>query len=222
MRKILLLAVVCLAFISSPTFGAIVYSGSQNVVTLRISPMNPMMSMMTINIAGQSNDWDDFTVELSWVDGMTSMVGMSHLVIYTPGSMMGIGMGGGIVRTVGTIHLASNLPPGTSIGPNSSFDYDWSLLYGSGNFGEGGYIGLMLERGTNPGTDLILPPYYGWLHMLGPNIGTDEHSFTFDRWAYNDQPGMLIGAGEVPIPGAVYLLGIGVLCLTSLRHRLKS
>jgi hypothetical protein len=176
--------------------------------------MNPMMSMMPINIAGQSDDWDDFTVELSWVYDTMSMVGMSRLVIYTPGSMMGTVTGmGGIVRTVGTIHLASNLPPGTSIGPNSSFsyDYDWSLLYGSGNFGEGGYIGLVM-----PGSS-----YYGWLHMLGPNIGTDEHSFTFDGWAYNDQPGMPIGAGQVPIPGAVCLVAIGALCLTTLRRRLK-
>jgi hypothetical protein len=214
MRKILLLAAVCFATISVPTFGSIVYSGSQNIppVMLRVSPMNPM-SMMPISIAGQSDDWDDFTVNLS----MVGTAGMSRLVIYTPGSMMGTVMGmGGIV---GAGNIASNLLRGTSIGPNSSFsyDYDWSLLYGSGNFGEGGYIGLMLERGTNPGTDLILPPYYGWLHML-----IDEHSVTFDGWAYNDQPGMPIGAGQVPIPGAVCLLGIGVLCLTHIRRWLKS
>jgi len=46
MRKILLLATVCFVTISVPTFGAIVYSGSQ--FTLQLSPMNQMsMSMMT-------------------------------------------------------------------------------------------------------------------------------------------------------------------------------
>lgn len=61
MNKILLLATVCFVTISVPTFGAIVYSGSQNR-TLQLNPMNPMMSMsmsMTIDIAGQSDDWDD-------------------------------------------------------------------------------------------------------------------------------------------------------------------
>lgn len=228
MRKILLVAVVCLAFISSPTFGAIVYSGSQ--VTLQLSqmdPMNPMsMSiMMTIDIASQSgpsDKWDDFTLDLSWVYDTMSMTGMSSLLIYTPGSKMGTAMGmGGIV---GISHVASNLPPGTSIGsPNSSFDYDWSLLCGSGNFGEeGGYIGLMLERGTNPDTDLILPPYYGWLHISSIlNIGENNQLVIVNGWAYNDQPGMPIGAGQVPIPGAVCLVAIGALCLTTLRRRLK-
>jgi len=224
MKKTLLLATVCFVTISVPTFGAIVYSGSLNR-TLQLDPMNPMMSMsMAIDIAGQSDDWDDFTIDLSW-NMMGTMGAMGpRLVIYTPGSMVGMTMGmGGIV---GLNNVASNLDTGTRIGPKSSFsyDYDWSLLYGSGNFGaEGGYIGLMLEREPDPGTDLILPPYHGWLHMSGQsNIGTGSHSVTFDGWAYETVPGAEIGAGDtgvIPAPGALVLGGLGIGLVTWLRRR---
>jgi len=224
MKKILLLATVCFVTISAPTFGAIVYSGSQTR-TLQLNPMEPMMSMsMMIDIAGQSDRWDDFTIDLSWkMMETTGMMG-TRLVIYVPGSMMGIMMGmGGIV---GINNVASNLPAGTQIGPNSSFsyDFDWSLLYGSGNFGaEGGYIGLMLERETNANTDVILPPYYGWLHMSGQsNIGTGSHSVIFDGWAYENVPGVEIVAGDtgvIPAPGALVLGGLGIGFVTWLRRR---
>ena len=183
-------AVVVTAAISAPALGTIVYSGSQDV-TLALNPMSPMASR-TIQLGGMSADWDDFRVEL-WLDmGMPGSMMMSmgsKLAIYAPrsagmstGMAMGMGMGG----VLGMRNYASNLPMGGMVGPNFSF-LDWGYLYGSGEFGEdGGYVGLRTAMGN-----------YGWLHVLKQSdLGTDTHSVTFDGWAYEDQPGIEISAGE--------------------------
>jgi hypothetical protein len=188
-------AIVAAAMLSAPALGAIVYSGSQNV-TLTLSPMSPMDSR-TIQLGGMSGDWDDFRVEL-WLEmGMSDrmMMGMAtKLAIYAPGGMgmnMGMGMGMNMAMGMGGVlglrDYASNLPMGGMIGPNSSF-LDWAYLYGSGEFGEsGGYIGLRTAMGN-----------FAYLHILRQSdVGTNKHSVTFDSWAYEDQPGIEISAGEV-------------------------
>ena len=73
------------------------------------------------------------------------------------------------------------------IGRDSFFDWVFTEISLSGKFGEdGGYIGLRTAMGN-----------FGWLHMLSQSdIGTDTHSVTFDGWAYEDQPGIAIAAGE--------------------------
>ena len=209
MKRYLLLAVVLISAISGPTFGAIVYSGSQNV-TLTLSPMDSMMSM-TFHIADeQTEQWDDFKVDLWYDDTM----GMSHLAIYGPMSMDPMGMG--IMGIVGFSFLepasglllpfASNLAPDEEIGENSPM-VGWGYLTNTGHgefYAEGGYIGLMMD---NPGGS----PHYGWLHVSDQwDIGFDTHSFTIDGWAYEDEAGRSIGAGVVPVPGALVLGGLGI------------
>jgi hypothetical protein len=187
--------------------GALVYSGSQNVV-LQLTPMNPMSSM-GINLAEQGERWDDFRVDL-WLDGgamnMGDMSGMmmgmpgtamammtlqTHLAIYAPGvaSMtmgadMGIGMGG----ILGFLNRAMNLPMGAMIGPGSHF-LDWAYLYDAGGIDdEGGYIGIMTPDGR-----------YGWLRLLSQSgIDTENYSAVIDGWAYEDRPGVPVAAGEGP------------------------
>ncbi|MCU0916833.1 MAG: GEVED domain-containing protein, partial [Planctomycetes bacterium] len=183
-------------------FGAIVYSGSQNV-TLALNPMSPMDSHF-IQIGDMAGDWDDFRVDL-WLDmGMPGMPGMpsgmpmgTGLGIFAPGSMagsMGMGMGLGMgmdlgMGTAGILGLAlfsPNLAMGAVIGPESPF-LDSAYLCASGGFGEnGGYIGLRTAMGQ-----------YGWLHILRQSgIGTASHNVIFDGWAYQRQPGLAIAAGE--------------------------
>ena len=183
-------AVVVATAISVPASGAIIYSGSQNVV-LRLGPMSPMDSR-TIELGGMSGDWDDFRVDL-WLDmGMPGMMMMdmaTKLAIYAPGGMdMGtpMGMGKAMGGILGARRFASNLPMGAIIGGDSFFDV-FLYLYGSGEFYEnGGYVGLRTAMGQ-----------YGWLHMLSQsNLRMDTHSVIFDGWAYESQPGMPIAAGE--------------------------
>jgi hypothetical protein len=124
---------------------------------------------------------------------------------------MGMGMGMGMGGIVGLRDFASNLALGAMIGPSSPL-INWGFMYGSGEFGEeGGYIGLMTGLGQ-----------YGWLHMSGQsNIGTSTHRVTFDGWAYDDIPGTPIGAGAIPVPGALILGGFGA-GLVAWLHRRKS
>jgi hypothetical protein len=219
MKKILLLAAVCFVSISSPTFGAIVYSGSQ--VTLQLSPMNHM-SMMTIDIADQSDKWDDFTISLEYTDLMdaTGMsIGMgTRLTIL--GGMGAMGMGEVVGMDMMGMGQAFNLDRGSLIDRSSPLaDQGLAVLlsegYGgqtiNGEFGaSGGYIGLVM-----PGS-----AYYGWLHLsVISNIGTSNQSVTFDGWAYDDQPGTPIGAGAIPLPGALVLGGLGIGLVTWLRRR---
>ena len=185
--------------VPSLVFGAIVYSGSQNV-TLALSPMSPMDSK-TIDLAGMTGaDWDDFRIDL-WLDmgtmgmpGMVPPMGMmgmgTRMAIYAPRSMamamdMGMGMGG----ILGLRGLASNVDMGGSLGADSFFDifFDITLPDRSGEFGEdGGYIGLRTAMGQ-----------FGWLHILRQSkIGTENHSVVFDGWAYEDKPGVPIAAGQ--------------------------
>ncbi len=118
MKKLtsILWVVVLAAAVASPVFGAIVYSGSQNVI-LSVNPMSPMDSKI-IELGGMADDWDDFRVEL-WLEmGMPGMMDMgTRLAIFAPGGMndpMGMPMAmGGILGLRG---MASKLEVGATIG----------------------------------------------------------------------------------------------------------
>ncbi|MHC4155804.1 MAG: PEP-CTERM sorting domain-containing protein [Planctomycetota bacterium] len=203
MKTLLLLAVVLILAISAPTFGAIVYSGAQNVTLQLAGGGTPPPQEAVIPIADSGGDWDDFMVVLSF-DGM--MMAMSHLAIYSP---MGMAMGG----IVGLADLASSLSRGEVIGPDSLMA-DWGYLYGPGEFGpDGGYIGLMMDIPDGS-------PHYGWLHVSSQwDMGTSLHGLMLDGWAYEDQAYTPIGAGEIPEPSSFLLCSIGGLVAWLRRRR---
>jgi hypothetical protein len=205
MSKFLSLFVVFILVASGSTFAAIVYSGSQNVM------LNPMQPSMTLNIADDKiNAWDDFTLISNWssmMGGPTSLIISSGM-----GAMGAMGMGwifgfSSMAPTGFPSFVATNFAAGELIGLQP-FSSNSALLYnnGLGQFGElGGYIGLGM-----PGSS-----YYGWLHMSG----MDNESFTFDGWAYENQPGTTIPAGAIPVPAAIGLAGIGMTIVAWLRRR---
>jgi hypothetical protein len=225
MRKILLLAAVCFVFISSPTFGAIVYSGSQNVTLTLQGGMSPPPEMAMISIADDpQGEWDDFTIRLEYgmLMGTTGMMG-TRLTILGGMGRMGMGEVVGMDMLGMGFNIAWNLAPGTLIGSSSPrADSGLAVLlsegYGgqtiNGKFGaSGGYIGLVM-----PGS-----AYYGWLHLSEmSDIGLTTQSFKIDGWAYQDVAGDSIDAGDtgvIPAPGALVLGGLGIGLVTWLRKR---
>jgi len=223
MNRFLLLAAVLVLAVPGPTFGEIVYTGSQPVTLQLGSGMT--MDSRTIHIAGQTDQqtgkWDDFRVDLWWDDDIMAMTGMSHLVIYAPMGITPTGMTY-MSMIVGAFDLSSQqvpyalkLPAGEPIDEDSSF-VPWAILYntGVGQFGaDGGYIGLMMDI---PGGS----PHYAWLRMLSQsNLGGNTQSVTFDGSAYENVPGTAIGAGVIPAPAAIVLGGLGIGLVTWLRRR---
>lgn len=216
-------SVILAAMLPVTVWGAIVYSGSQNVV-LQLTPTTSMSSA-SIEVAAPGDQWDAFQVDL-WLDtGMMSTMGMSAMMagmpgttmaamslddrvaIFAPGAMspgamspgtgtsmhVGVGMGG----ILGSMDQAENLSMGMMVGPGSDF-LDWAYLYdGDGIDDEGGYVGVVTPDGR-----------YGWLHVQGQSgIGTDSHSVVIDGWAFEDRPGVPVAAGEGPcdwFPGGPY------------------
>jgi len=217
MMKKVLAVLLFISAISGTSFGAIVYSGSQNVtVDVGGSP-----NYETISIAGSGDSWDDFTVYLTFT--------MSTGLYIDPGSPMGMGMGMGTIvpMLVGMGTDVSNLGFGTLIGPGSfpasmgpvpfllTLGEDGSVL--DGEFGaDGGYIGLRMFGSST---------HYGWLHMSSQSdIGFVTHSVIFDGWAYEDVDGMAIKVGDtglpvVPVPGALALGSLGVGLVAYFRRR---
>jgi hypothetical protein len=212
MKRQILLLLAFVLVISCQTFAAIVYSGSQNV-TLSLGPMQTM-STMTFNIAGMDTErWDDFRIELWWYQ--MNMVMGTHLMIYAPMSMTSMSGIVGFTDMTSGLPVALNLAFGDEIGQKSSF-VGYANLYdsGVGQFGEeGGYIGLMMDI---PGSSL----HYAWLQVSGmSNPGTINHSLTISGWAYEDQPGVSIDAGAIPVPAAIGLGGVGIALVAWLRRR---
>lgn len=217
MKKFLLLAVVLIVAISGSAFGAIVYSGSQNVTLTLQGGMSPPPEMAMISIAGYPDDWDDFIISLEYVELMDPMGTMAMGTRLTIGG--GMGMGQVLVRSnvMATPLPALNFAAGAVI--DSSYPVAESALLSEaiggqtiiGEFGEeGGYIGLMI-----PGS-----AYYAWLSLSNmSNLGESDQSVTFDRWAYEDVAGNPIGAGAIPEPGTLLLGSIGIGLATWLRRR---
>ena len=216
MKRILFINFVCVFVLSSPAFAAIVYSGSQITVTPGDS--------VPISIAGSGDSWDDFTVEmglsLTMTMGGPAMMGFVGTNLAIHGASMGSTVGDPLSPYV------TNLLPGTLIGMGSSWSDNWVLTEGiddppgvgtwtGGNFGpDGGYIGLQM---FGPGGS-----YFGWLHLASQTeIGVPlfSHTAIFDGWAYEDQPGVPIGAGVIPAPGALLMVGLGTGITAWLRRR---
>ena len=215
MKRVLALATGIVCALAGPSFGSVVYSGSQNV-TVGVG------EEAGIQIADAMGTWDDFTVML-WYDEM-AMGNMAELREFLPGAM---GMGGTPTAVVGAMGVAYNVSPGKPIGADAPWDAgEWWLLSLTGPPGgmggyfgaEGGYIGLLMDI-PNGST------HYGWLHMAGmTDVGLPTQTMTFDGWAYEDEADVPIAAGDtglppIPAPAAIVLGGIGASLVGWLRRR---
>ena len=219
MKTFLLSVGVLILVISGPTFGAIVYSGSQNV-TLRLGGgPDPPPVMQTISIADDAtSEWDDFVISLQYyMDPMTMVMGTTLVI---GGADMGMG-GPGMGQVVGIFDammmpLVFNLARGMLISVDSPMLQSGFLLEAMngetyGEFGAaGGYIGLVMPGST----------YYGWLHMSSmSDIGGPTQTVAFDGWAYENQSDVPIHAGDIPEPSILLLCSAGGLAAWLRRRR---
>ena len=209
MRNFLSLVGVFVLVISCPTFGAIVYSGSQNVTLSLEGGTDPPPAMHIISIAGDPGDWDDFIITLEYQGPMTMAMG-------TTLTIGGMGMGMVVANNDPMAPQVFNLARDALISDASPVAESALLLSfingnADGEFDEsGGYIGLVL-----PGSS-----YYGWLHMLSmSDIGLSTQSVTFDGWAYEDEVGVPIRAGDIPEPSILLLCSMGGLIAWVRRRR---
>lgn len=206
MWKTWLWAGMALCTLSGSSFGAIVYSGSQNV-TVGVGDKEG------IEIAGDTGDWDDLSVSL-WEDTMAG----GNLAQLSAGLPTSMGVGPSPTAIASGMGTVFRLDFGDPI--NDSLHWEtgnhWRLSFAQpggvtwGEFGAtGGYVGLRLEI---PGGS----PHFGWLHMSGmTDLGLPTQTMTFDGWAYETDPDTAIAAGDtgdvtVPVPGAFMLSAIGI------------
>ncbi|BBO86543.1 hypothetical protein DSCO28_71090 [Desulfosarcina ovata subsp. sediminis] len=113
-----------------------------------------------------------------------------------------------ILTASGPCNNLKLLSSGYLISAGRSFN-DYGYWTGLG--GQSGYIGV--EFGVNN-------KYYGWIEV---SINAAGDTLTLHSWAYEDEAGKAIAAGDtgspVPIPGSLALLASGAAGLAALRRR---
>jgi MYXO-CTERM domain-containing protein len=116
--------------------------------------------------------------------------------------------GGGMVSALSGVGPALNLAAGTVIGSTSNFSSSVSTIpFGSGagqwQYGANNLVGFRFV--SSAGTT-----HYGWMRFLmGSQPATGNLvTRTVVDFAYESVAGASIGAGVVPAPGAIALLGL--------------
>lgn len=115
--------------------------------------------------------------------------GFNYVTALTAGSMID-------VTTVSPTIFSGSMAFGPQ-NPNAQF-----------NTASDAFIGLYFPDGPNF--------HYGWIRV---GVNNAAGTFLIKDWAYEDQPGVGIRAGQIPEPGALGLLACGALGVAALRRR---
>ncbi len=173
--------------------GAVQYSGVQNLDI-------PQFTATNLNLDGDASN--DILLK-NYVFGGNYQ---GATVNYFPGKVVGFTTG---------LSYATALAAGTTIDAAATAGGPFAVSLGYANNPDsqfdnanGAFIGLEFPINN--------VSHFGWVRVT---IDNAAGTFVINDWAYEDEPGVGLEAGETPEPSSLALLAAGALGLTRLRNR---
>jgi hypothetical protein len=207
--NLLFLVLLALALLAIPTAGvaSVIYQDIADVTTHNSEYWDlDNNGSSDVGVVYNYEDWDDTTASASKPFGAPVENGFA-----ASGSLS-------LKMAAGDVIDASLTFKGDSIMLNRYYDYDDWEHYKWGNWdnmaeGDTGYLGFSFKGADDQA-------HYGWIQA---RVNPDNQFIIIHDMAWESEAGKTIAAGDmgspVPVPGAVWLLGSGIVGLMGYRKK---